>query len=428
MNLHLSSNHRIGIIGGGPAGSFTALHLLQMAREIGLDLKVLIFEPREFEKPGPIGCNRCAGILSSRVIRGLEILGVTLPEDIIQSEIHSFNLHLEGDIIRIRQPDPARRIVSVYRGGGPRLHQGAPLSSLDGYLLDQACSRGSDHIPHRVRNVIWDGKPVIQTSREEYQVDFLVLATGINSRAPLSPEFGYRPPATAHMAQDEIPRPENWPNDQVSAFFNSRLGLTFGAIIPKDDYLNISLLGEDLTRDAINDFIITQDLQDDLEYDEKSSLCGCNPLIAISPALSYYGDRWVAVGDTAVTRLYKDGIGSAFYSAQSAMQAALKNGISKGVFKKHYAPYCQRISWDNRYGKLLYTLWKITLNSPRLLKAWKRTLRAELAGPREKQLHIRVVWGMFTGDEPYRVLFRLGLQPQAIRQLLFHQNRSMDNI
>ena len=205
-------------------------------------------------------------------------------------------------------------------------------------------------------------------------------------------------------------------------------GLIFGAIIPKNDYLNISLLGKDLTSDAINDFIITQDLHQDLEYDERSSLCGCNPLIAISPAHSYYGDRWVAVGDTAVTRLYKDGIGSAFYSAQSAMQIALKIGISKGVFQKHYAPYCQRISWDNRYGNLLYRMLKITLNTPRLLKAWIRTLQAELAAPREKQIHIRVVWGMFTGDEPYRVLFRLGLQPQAIRQLLFHQKRSKENI
>ena len=417
--MQLSSNNTIGIVGGGPAGSFTALHLLQMARELDLDLNVLIFEPREFEKPGPVGCNRCAGILSSRVIRGLETLGITVPEEIIQSEIHSFNLHLDGDIIRIQQPDQSRRIVSVFRGGGPRLHQGPPLSSFDGFLLDQACSRGSQHIPHRVRNVLWDGKPVIQTSREEYQVDFLVLATGINSRAPLSPKFGYLPPTTMLMAQDEIPRPVNWPHDQVHAFFNSPPGLIFGAIIPKNDYLNISLLGKDLTRDAVNDIITTQDLRQDLEYDEQSSLCGCNPLIAISPAHNYYGDRWVAVGDTAVTRLYKDGIGSAFYSAKSAMQAALKIGISKGVFKKHYAPYCQRITWDNRYGNLLYKLWKITLNTPRFLEAWIRTLRAELVAPIDRQIHIRVVWGMFTGDEPYRALFRLGIQPQAIRHLLF---------
>jgi flavin-dependent dehydrogenase len=422
LNLQLSSNHRIGIIGGGPAGSFTALHLHQMAREMELELDVLIFEPREFEKPGPAGCNRCAGILSSRVISGLESLGVTLPEDIIQSEIDSLNLHLDGEMIRIRQPDPARRIVSVYRGGGPRLHQGAALSSFDGYLLEQACSRGSRHISQRVRHVIWDGKPVIQTSREEYQVDFLVLATGINSRAPLSHQFGYRPPSTALMAQEEIPRPGNWPNDQVNAYFNSPPGLIFGAIIPKNDYLNISLLGKDLTRDAINDFVITQDLKHDLEYDEGSSLCGCNPLIAIGPAQSYYGDRWVAVGDTAVTRLYKDGIGSAFYSAQSAMQAALKIGISKAVFKKHYAPYCQRMSWDNRYGNLLYRMWNITLNTPSLMQALVRTLRAELDSPREKQLHIRIVWGMFTGDESYRALFRLWLQPKAIRQLLFPPN------
>ena len=99
MNLQLSSNHRIGIIGGGPAGSFTALHLLQLAREMDLNLNVLIFEPRRFEKPGPGGCNRCAGIISSRVIRGLETLGVTLPEEIIQSEInHSFNQSVNQSI------------------------------------------------------------------------------------------------------------------------------------------------------------------------------------------------------------------------------------------------------------------------------------------------------------------------------------------
>jgi flavin-dependent dehydrogenase len=389
-----------------------------MAHEMDLDLNISIFEPRRFEEVGPGGCNRCAGILSSRLIRGLETIGITLPEEIIQSEINSFNLHLDGETVRIQKPDPSRRIVSVFRGGGPRLHPGDPLESFDGFLLEQACSRGSLHVPHRVQNVHWDGKPVIQTSREEYQVDFLVLATGINSRAPLSADYGYRPPVKALMAQEEILRPENWSNDQVYAFFNSPPGLIFGAIIPKNDYLNISLLGKGLTRDAINDFIYTQNLQEGLEYDEHSSMCGCNPYIAIGPAHSFYGDHWVAVGDSAVTRLYKDGIGSAFFSARSAMQAALKNGISKGVFKKHYAPFCQQITWDNRYGNLMYALWKITLNTPRLLEAWIRTLRDELDSPREKQIQLRVVWGMFTGDEPYRNLFRLGFQFQALRHLL----------
>ena len=46
MNLHLSDGDRVCIIGGGPAGSFAALHLLDRASRRGLRLKVLIFEPR----------------------------------------------------------------------------------------------------------------------------------------------------------------------------------------------------------------------------------------------------------------------------------------------------------------------------------------------------------------------------------------------
>lgn len=419
MNLQSISHPKVGIIGGGPAGSFAALHLLHLGRKQGLAPEVLIFEPRDFDKPGPDSCNRCAGILSSRVTRGLHDLGIELPQRIIQSELHSYALHLDQEVIRVRQPDPSRRIVTIFRCGGPRLLKGKPLASLDGYILSQALSRGARRLPHRVVNVRHSPKPLIQTALDEYEVDFLILATGVNSHAPLSSKFGYRAPETEIMAQDEIRRPEGWPTDQVNTYFRSPPGLKFGAIIPKDDYLNISLLGEDMTRDSVQDFIITQGLRQDLEYTENSSLCGCNPRIAVGPAHGYYGDRWVAVGDAAVSRLYKDGIGSALYTSKRAMQVAIEKGISKNAFRKHYAPYCKGIARDNRYGKILFSFWDFMLNKPHLLNAWVSALQAEMDQSAETQAHIRIVWGMFTGDEPYRDLIRMGLQPAALRNLLF---------
>lgn len=419
MNLQGVSHPRIGIIGGGPAGSFAALHLIHLSKKRDLAPEILIFEPRDFDKPGPDSCNRCAGILSSRVTRGLNDLGIELPPRIIQSELHSYALHLDQQVIRVHQPDPSRRIVTIFRSGGPRLLKGKPLASLDGFILSQAVDRGAQHIPHRVVHVRRSHKPVIATALNEYEVDLLILATGVNSHAPLSPAFGYRAPKTEIMAQDEIRRPEGWPVDQVNTYFKSPPGLKFGAIIPKNDYLNISLLGDDMTRDSVQDFIITQGLRQDLEYTENSSLCGCNPRIAVGPAHGYYGDRWVAVGDAAVSRLYKDGIGSALYTSKKAMQVALQVGISKSAFGKHYAPYCQRIARDNRYGKFLFAFWDFMLNKPRMLNAWIRALRAEMDQSAETQAHIRIVWGMFTGDEPYRDLIRMGLQPAALRGLLF---------
>lgn len=419
MHLQEISHPKVGIVGGGPGGSFAALHFLKLAQEEGIFPHILIFEPRDFAKPGPESCNRCAGILSSRLMKGLGQLGLELPPRIIQSELHSYALHLDHEVIQIVQPDPSRRIASVYRSAGPRLLHGKPLAGLDGYLLTQACLRGAHHIPHRVEHITREGKPIIQTAKKEHEVDFLILATGVNSHAPLSPRFGYQPPETTLMAQDEILRPASWPADRVNIYFKQPPGLKFGVIIPKDDYLNISLLGKGMNRDSVQEFIHAQDLRDELAYSQSSSLCGCNPRIAVGPAHGYYGDRWVAVGDAAVSRLYKDGIGSAFYTAKKAVQVALNSGISKRAFKKQYEPYCQHIHRDNRFGKWLFSFWEFMLQKPLLLKAWTRALQAEKDQSAKTQAHIRIVWGMFTGDEPYRDLLYLGLRPQALRNLFF---------
>jgi hypothetical protein len=218
------------------------------------------------------------------------------------------------------------------------------------------------------------------------------------------------------MAQDEFLRPPNWPPDQVSAFFKEPAGLVFGAIIPKGRYLNISLLGRDLTRDAISDFIVAQGLNTFLPP-PPGSLCGCTPRIAVRLAKRYYGKRWIAIGDAAVTRLYKDGIGSAFSTAQKAMETAVRVGISRHAFRKAYAPFCRQIARDNIYGRLLFRLWFVTLRIPALTHGWVHAIQKENELPRESRIHGRVLWGMFTGDEPYRDIFWLSLSPQGLASL-----------
>jgi flavin-dependent dehydrogenase len=416
MSLNLKHEDRVCIVGGGPAGSFAAIHLLRLAQQKGLHLEVLVFEPRDFNTPGPGGCNRCAGILSSRLLRALDDLGLALPGDVIQAELHAYAAHLDGEALRIEQPDPGRRIVSVYRGGGPRLLQGARRASFDGFLLEQARRMGTRHIPARVRRVIWEGRPVVLTARERFPAALVVLATGVNSRAPLADEFGYQPAPTEIMAQDEILRPPTWPVDTVSAYFREPPGLVFGALIPKGEYLNISLLGKGLTSDAINNFLEAQGLES-AYFSPGNSLCGCTPRIAVGAARNYFGDRWVAVGDAAATRLYKDGVGSAFFTSQAAMQAAVHVGIGRRDFQRAYASTCRRVAADNRFGRLLFRLWHLTLKNPRLLGAWKDTIRRESHLPPEHRVHARILWSMFSGDEPYRDLFWLSVSWKAVRAL-----------
>jgi flavin-dependent dehydrogenase len=423
VSIRLKEGDRIGIIGGGPAGSFTALHLLRGGADRGLPLEVLIFEPRKFHMPGPEGCNRCAGILSARMLNDLDTIGISLPDEVIQTDIKAYSIHLNHEMVQINQPDPESRIVSIYRGGGPRLQKHGSVSSFDQFLLAQACSLGAQHIPSRVTDVRWDQGPVIYTARETFPVELVVLATGINSHSPLGETFGYQPPRSEIMAQDEFQLPDSWPEDRVSAYFQKPEGLIFGALIPKGHYVNISLLGQGLATDAISEFIEAHGLGQDFRS-LGDSLCGCTPRIAVSCAGRYYGDRWVAVGDAAVTRLYKDGIGSAFSTAKQAAHTALHLGISRRSFHAGYQPLCREISRDNVYGRILFRFWTWVLGMPALSHAWIEVLRAETASRESHDNHARILWGMFTGSETYRELFRRLMQVETLLPLYHSWRRA----
>jgi hypothetical protein len=343
----------------------------------------------------------------------MERLGLSLPGDVIQAEVRAYAANVDNQVLRVEQPDPQRHIVSVYRSGGPRRLQSEPLASFDRFLLNQACDRGARHLPVRVRHIDWEDRPVLRTVGGDYAADLLVLATGVNSRSPLDGAFEYRPPKTMIMAQDEIIRPSTWPDDQVRIFFKRPPGLMFGAFIPKGQYMSVSLLGRDLRRDAVYEFIELQGPDAALPA-PTVCLCGCTPRIAVSPAGHYCGTRWVAVGDAAVTRLYKDGIGSAFFTAQTAMQVAVHHGISDRAFQKQYLPFCRRIALDNFYGSMLFRMWTFVSRTTPLLRAWTARVNQEAAWPIEQRVHSRILWGMFSGDEMYRNLFWLALSPAAV--------------
>src|SRR3990170_2606668 len=74
-SLKLDSGSRVAVIGGGPAGSFFSYFLLDMARRLGIELQLDIYEPRDFSLPGPTGCNMCGGIVSESLVQALAIEG-----------------------------------------------------------------------------------------------------------------------------------------------------------------------------------------------------------------------------------------------------------------------------------------------------------------------------------------------------------------
>ncbi len=414
--MQLINGNRVVIVGGGPAGSFAALHIIRFARESGIKLEVQILEPRDFSRPGPGGCNKCAGIVSSVLKQDLQTLGLNLPEEVIQAELDSYILHLGKTELPIHRPNSGRHIMSVYRGGGPRLGTLPLPKTFDGWLLNQAKECGAIVQRVKVRSIKPGPRPVIVIGQETIEADLVILATGVNSQPPLVPAWGYRPPKTEIMAQDEIMTPQDFQDHSVHVYFDNPPGLIFGALIPKGRYANISLLGRHLQPDAINDFLQGNDISS-LFPQGLHKLCGCAPRVAVTAAGGYYADRMVAVGDAAVTRLYKNGMGMAFITARAAAQTAIKYGVSRQDFARGYAPVCREIAVDNFYGRLLFFLWKVTRHVPLLFEAWVKAVASEINRPFQSQALTRILWGMFSGDEPYRRLFWISVSHSALMNI-----------
>lgn len=418
--LPLRDGSRIVVIGGGPAGSFFALHALDAARQCGLRIRVTIFEGKDFTRRGPRGCNKCAGVLSSHLLNNLSSLQLTLPPHVVMDEIEVYVLHLGDAAVEISQPEPRRRIVSVYRGAGPRLGDLPPTVSFDGWLLGKAQERGAELIRERVTEVRMSEKPLVVTGTSSLQCDLVVLASGVNSRPVNMPNLSYVPPTTETMSQDELAASDRSSHHRVHVHSGRPAGTLFAGLVPKGPYVSVNLLGHKLGKDSVGRFLGT-----DPGWDLSSNpgrLCGCNPRVAVSMAHNFYADHFVAIGDAAVTRLYKDGIGSAFLTAQRAAQVALKLGVSQDAFRQGYAPLCHGIRQDNRIGRMLFDVWERTQKSRRVRQALLHALATEETLPPAKRHCRKALWDMLTGDDSYRGiarhLFNLGAAARLLTGLL----------
>ena len=420
----LVDGSRVAVLGGGPAGSFFTYFLLDMAERVDLRLEVDIYEPRVFAQPGAVGCNMCGGIVSETLVQNLAMDGVFLSSDVIQRGIDSYVLHTDVGSVRLASPSDEVRIGAVHRGGGPRDVAEPKWESFDHHLLERAVERGARVIHARVEEVgREDGRPTIRTHDGEPQVyDLAVVATGVNTSILKTFEglgIGYeRPRLTKTLIREYY-----LGDEAISASLGTSMHvfllniprLEFAALIPKGDYVTMCLLGEDIDNALGDEFASSPEVRSVMPptWDPDARSCQCLPHINVHGVDKPYAERVVFIGDSGVTRLYKDGIGAAYRTAKAAARTVIFEGVSERAFHDHYLPVCRSIRSDNRIGEVAFLL-------TRVAQRLRFVRRAILSIAYDEQVHGRrprlssVLWDLFSGSAPYSDIFARMVHPALI--------------
>jgi flavin-dependent dehydrogenase len=425
----LENGSRIGVIGGGPAGSFFSYFLLQFAERVGLELKLDIYEPRDFTAPGPGGCNMCGGIVSESLVQALAAEGILLPPGVVQRSIDSYCLHMDVGNVRIDTPLSEKRIASVHRGGGPRGIREIKAGGLDEHLLQLARQAGAEVRRERVEGLDWEeGRPRIRTAAGgQRRYELLAAAVGVNSTAlKLFEEFlpSYKPPASSRtyicefcFGREMIKRELG---SAMHVFLLNIPRLEFAALIPKGDYVTLCLLGQDIDKALVQQFLQAREVQETLppNWAPPPDFCHCSPKISVGSAVRPYADRVVFVGDCGTTRLYKDGIGAAYRSSKAAARTAIFHGISGKDFERHYWPVCQKIRADNRIGRLVFAVTRMIQNTAFARRGLWRMVSEEQFHGRARRMST-VLWDTFTGSAPYGDVLVRTLHPAFLGRFAY---------
>ncbi|MDP2267929.1 MAG: hypothetical protein Q8K46_02065, partial [Deltaproteobacteria bacterium] len=331
-------------------------------------------------------------------------LNISPPPEVIQATIERFAVHSPYASIDISNPDKDIKIMSVYRGGGPRLSHYEKKISFDGWLLRQAENNGISVKSEKVSR-IWTGAAAgIEAAEKRTDYDLVALATGVNAKTIPIDGTAYAPPGTNIMAMSELylgaANVHSRLGNVAHAFLIPHSGMIFGTLVPKGDFVNVSVLSSSEYPVSIADFL-NYDVIKEILPPHYEIACGCRPRTAFTAAKNYYADRFVAVGDAAVSRLYKDGIGSSLTMARAAAHTAIYHGVSRRDWQRRYRPYYKNMRWNNQWGHLLFSINNKVKESRVFILAQQRLIGDEQEKEAERQPFTQAAWGMFTGRYSY---------------------------
>jgi flavin-dependent dehydrogenase len=455
--MTLPDGAKVVVVGGGPAGSFFAIRALRQARELGRTLEVTIFERKTevcFCQPLAFcsweGCNYCAGGISPRLADVLKANNLDLPEEVIESRATEVTVHGEWKSIRLPVPE-GREMLTVFRGSRPKQRPGR-YANFDSFLLHRAVEEGAQMVTAEVCDIRRSpsGRPVVtyqlatEETDREIEVDFAAIAAGINRTPGMSlsadPLFqavakvmpGLRPPKVRRAVISEMQGAENlletMEGEVHFAQYGSKdLSIEMSSFVPKGKWITVVLLGKSIDRADPSEYLRILESFVALPHIRRvfprgvrlRAACTCRPNMAVGAARSLFGDRVALVGDMAVSRLYKDGLYSAYITGFALADCVLTEGIDRQSLKRCYAPVVKRFDVDNRYGRVVFLLSRVVFSRQVLSRIVYQALLTERKTKRKQDRRLAaVLWRIASGDDSYGRILRAMMRPASMWSIL----------
>jgi len=437
-DLNLKNGSKVAIIGGGPAGSFFAHFLHKFAFDRGIDLHTTIFDGKDFLQKGPKGCNLCAGVIAESLKEKLKEEGIFLPEKRIINRVEGYCFHVGCEHLLLSCAENDKNtIATVFRGNGPRYSTFPETISFDDFLLSWAQERGAEVLSQPV----WDiklpdknNKPLTvyfgkKEKLRKFDADLVVGAFGVNTYLMKKIQnlgFGYKPPSTitAYQAELKLGKEEVLKHfgNTIHVYMPKSNLIRYATVIPKGDYVTVTLIGKrDATKQIFQEFLNLEQIKKRIPLSKPH--CFCYPRMVVSPSKNPFTNRLVMIGDASFSRHYKNGIESAFITARLAAETAFSLGIDASSFSKSYYKRAKKqIIHDNYYGQFLFWINDLISSVPLLTQS--HLSLAKHKGYKDSPKKIRaILWNMFTGNIPYRGIFKNSLDFKLQISLLLNTFR-----